>query len=192
MRHRLEALAHVAVLLAALLACKGGSKDDAQPATHAATGAAPAPAAPATPEVPAVKAADILADYKANEVKGDGKWKGKTVKVVGLVGQISKDILDHPFVTVGSGAEFEIPVVQCSLASGQEGAAANLSKGQAIAVRGTVTGLMMNVQMEDCEIIIQGKTADQMRAMPAAAPQPTPRPAAPPPPAKPATPPRKR
>lgn len=181
MRHRLEPLAHVVVLLAALLACGGGKKGDGDPPDPkpAATTPGAATPAPAAEAVPSVKVGDLLADYKANEVKGDGKWKGKMVKVVGLVGEIKKDILDKPYVTLGTGADFEIPVVQCSLASGQEGAAANLTKGQAIAAKGRVTGLMMNVQLEDCEILIQGKTADQMAA-PAKAPAPPPKTPAPP------------
>ena len=182
MRRHLESLAHVALLLAALLACGGGKKDDGSPGP-----AATAAAAVAAESVPTIKAADILADYKANEVRGDAKWKGKLVKVVGMVGDIKKDILDHPYVTVGTGADFEIPMVQCTLKDGQESAAGNLSKGQAVALRGRVSGLMMNVQLDDCEVIIQGKTADQM-AQPApvktAAPQPRPAP--------PAAPPRKR
>jgi hypothetical protein len=180
---RLEALAHVAILLAALLACKSGSKGDD---SRASPGAARDPA-PAAESVATIKAADILADYKGNEVRGDAKWKGKLVKVVGIVGDIKKDIMDTPYVTVGTGADFEIPMVQCSLKGGQEGAAANLSKGQAVALKGRVSGLMMNVQLDDCEVLIQGKTADQMRGnSPPAAAQPQPAPA------KPMAPPRKR
>jgi hypothetical protein len=167
MRHRLEALAHVAVLLAAVLACKGGSNGSSSDNT-AGPGAAPAPAEAATP----VQAAVLIADYKGNEVRGDGKWKGKLVKVSGFAGDIKKDILDKPFVTVGTGSEFEIPTVQCSLAAGQEGAAASLSKGQSVTLKGRVKGLMMNVQLDDCEVV-------PAQAAPPAAPQPAPRPAAP-------------
>ena len=169
-------------LLAALLACGGGksSGDNAAPAT-------PAEAAQA------VNATDLMADYKANEVRADGKWKGKLLSVSGVVGDIKKDILDQPYVILGSGAEFEIPEVQCTLKNGQEGAAAALSKGTKAAFKGRVKGLMLNVQLEDCELVPGGGGAAPKgtAAAPAApkgtgaAPPPAPKPAAPAP-AKPA------
>ena len=101
-----------------------------------------------------VQAADILADYKGNEVRGDSKWKGKLVKISGFVGDVKKDIItDTPYVTVGTGAAFEFPMVQCSLKGGQDGAAGNLSKGQAVSVKGRVTGLLLNVQLDECEVL---------------------------------------
>jgi hypothetical protein len=113
-----------------------------------------------------VQATELLADYKANEVRADGKWKGKMVKVTGFVSEIKKDFTDSSYVNVGTGAEIEIPIVQCSLKSGQESAAGNLSKGQPVSVKGRVKGLILfSVDLEDCEIL-------KAPAAPAAAPQP--------------------
>jgi hypothetical protein len=92
----------------------------------------------------------LLADYKANEVWADATYKGKLIRTTGVLGDIKKDILDNPYVTLGHGRDFEIPEVQCSLASSHEKAAESLRKGQMITVVGSVSGLLMNVQMDDC------------------------------------------
>jgi hypothetical protein len=96
---------------------------------------------------------DLLDEYKDNEVRADAKYKGNTIEVTGLVGDVKKDILGSIYVTVGRGALFEFPVVQCFAASGQEAAAAGLSKGNKVTVRGRVSGLMMNVLVKDCSIV---------------------------------------
>lgn len=113
--------------------------------------------APAEPEAPAAPAASVeigtlLSEYKDNEVRADAAYKGKTIKVTGAVDDIKKDILDNPYITVGTGKQFEIPQVQCSLAKSSVGAAMQLSKGAKVTVVGKVSGLMMNVQISDCVI----------------------------------------
>ena len=56
--------------------------------------------------------------------------------------------------------------MQCTLKSGQEAAAGNLSKGQPVIVKGRVKGLILfSVDLDDCEIL-------KAPAAPAAAPQP--------------------
>ena len=120
-----------------------------------------------------VAVADLLSDYKGNEVRGDAKWKGKIVKVTGFVGDVKKDITDSAYITVGTGAAFEFPMVQCSLKSGQDGTAGNLSKGQPVTVKGRVNGLLLNVQLDDCEVL---KGAAPVAPPPAATPHPTPAP----------------
>jgi hypothetical protein len=99
-----------------------------------------------------VQIADFLSEYKDNEVRADGKFKGKVVEVRGVVGEVKKDVLDSIYVTVGTGQFLEIPVVQCFIAKGEEERAASLSKGKAITVRGRVSGLLMNVLVKDCTI----------------------------------------
>jgi hypothetical protein len=116
-----------------------------------------APDQPAQPQQRAqatpVNINTLLAEYKGNEVKGDNDFKGKTIQVTGKVGQIKKDIMGHMYVTVGTGKQFEIPEVQCTLNENNAGAAMNLSKGQTVTVQGEVSGLMMNVLINDCDIL---------------------------------------
>lgn len=106
--------------------------------------------APPAPSALTVELDALLGGYKGNEVAADAKYKGKRIRTTGLVGDIKKDILDRPYVTVGHGTDFEIPTVQCFLASSYTGRAASLRKGQSITVTGKVDGLMMNVLMSDC------------------------------------------
>ncbi|HVW26425.1 MAG TPA: zinc-ribbon domain-containing protein [Polyangiaceae bacterium] len=110
-------------------------------------------AAPAAEEQPSVIAiTDMLSAYKANEVAGDGAYKNHLIKTTGIVDEVKKDITGDPYVIVGTGAMFEIPALQCTLAKGQESAAATLSHGQRVTVTGRVRGLMMHVQAADCRI----------------------------------------
>lgn len=115
--------------------------------------ASPADAPPPTkPEALYVGIQSLLSTYKQNELAGDNAWKGKLVTTTGKVNSVKNDIFGNPYVTVGTGAQFEIPVVQCTLHKSEAGKAATLSKGQRIQVTGEVTGLMMNVQMTECRI----------------------------------------
>ena len=102
-----------------------------------------------------IEARQIVADYTANEVLADQKYKGKLIEVTGAIDSISKDLFDRPFVTVGSGEELEL-TVQCSLRNDQEGNAAKLFKGETVRVRGHCGGKMMNVQFDDCVVVAAG------------------------------------
>ncbi|WP_437947031.1 hypothetical protein WME98_40365 [Sorangium sp. So ce296] len=152
-------------MLLLAVGCKGQERDgEARPAAEAPAAAAPAattatPAAAAKQEEPAPREAAIdvdvkklLGEYHDNEVRADSAFKGKLVQTSGVVGDVKKDITGSVYVTVGTGAMLEIPVVQCFIADGEAGAAAALSKGQKVTVRGRVGGLMMNVLVRDCEI----------------------------------------
>jgi hypothetical protein len=94
----------------------------------------------------------MLEHYSHNEVAADGRYKGVRIEVSGVVGDIKNDILNNPFVTLGTGAELEIPKVQCSLAASAVAPASRLHKGDRVTVSGTVSGLMFNVLMTDCTI----------------------------------------
>ena len=99
-----------------------------------------------------VSLAKLLGDYKANEVRADGTYKGKTIQVSGTVDDVKKDLMGDAYVTVGSGAAFEIPQVQCMGGATQEAAFSKLNKGQKVTVQGKVDGLMMNVLLSDCVV----------------------------------------
>ncbi len=170
MRYR-GPLLHMAFLLAALLACGKSSSS---------TGGGDPPAEAAT----AVQASTLIADYKGNEVRGDNKWKGKMVSVTGFVGEIKKDFTDSTYVTLGTGADLEFETVHCSLASGQEGGAAALSKGQRATMKGRVSGLiLLSVMVKDCTIVPTAAAqaaAALTEARGRRRPHPAPAPAAPP------------
>jgi len=135
-------------------------------------GPSPAPSGAPTPVHASAAAAPwltvpldkLLGTYKDNEVKGDNEYKGKVIRVAGLVGEVKKDVTDAIYVTVGKGALIEIPLVQCFTATGEEGAAAALKKGDPIAVEGRVDGLMTNVLIKDCRINPMMKTCERLSA----------------------------
>ena len=95
----------------------------------------------------------LLKEYKDNEVRADSQFKGKFIRVSGSVGDVKKDIADKAYVTLGTGAAFEIPQVQCMLSDSSIARASSLSKGAPVEVSGRVEGLMMNVLVRDCEIL---------------------------------------
>ena len=100
--------------------------------------------------VETVSLEDLLSAYKNNEVAADARYKGRRVSVNGLVGEIKKDILDNPYVTLGYGREFEIPEVQCMLAPSMSVKAVQLQKRQTLTLEGRVDGLLFNVLLRDC------------------------------------------
>lgn len=94
----------------------------------------------------------LLGEYKDNEIRADARYKSKPIQVTGIVGDVKKDILNQPFLTLGTGEEFEIPVVQCALTAAAADRAARLHKGDTVTVRGTGNGLLFNVHVKNCEI----------------------------------------
>jgi putative nucleic acid binding protein len=144
-------------LVISVVGCKSGEHE--VPPLASATTVLPPVAAPIASAVAAgrvypldVSVGELLSEYKDNEVRADGKFKGKLIETHGKVGDIKKDITGGIYVTIGTGGQFEMPVVQCFVAAGQEEEAAKLSKGQVITVRGKVDGLMMNVIVKSCVI----------------------------------------
>ena len=56
-----------------------------------------------------VAAAKIFAEYEANEIAADSKYKGKYWSISGTVNDIGKDILDNMYVSlVGDGVIFGV------------------------------------------------------------------------------------
>lgn len=181
MNKYLETLGYIALFVGAAVACGKGKSSPSNDS--------PAPNSGPSEMAVTVEAATLMADYKGNEVRGDAKWKNKKVRVFGIVSDIKKDILDRPFITIGTGAAFEIPEVHCTLASGQEQNAATISKGAKVMMRGRVEGLSMNVQVSDCQLVPAAEAAQAIAGLkqqtapspqqPAPQPQPQPHPATP-------------
>ena len=94
-----------------------------------------------------VSANKIYAEYKANEVKADAKYKDKVIVVTGKVTDIGKDIMDQPYLVVG-GTGF-LDGCQCTFADSAVGDISNVNKGDKVSVKGKVTGFLGMVEMED-------------------------------------------
>ena len=99
-----------------------------------------------------VSAAELVNDYKANEVAADARYKGKVVEVSGAIDRIGKDLIDTMYVSLSSGRQFEFRSVQCYFADSEEGKLSQLSNGQWITLKGRCDGLMGNVLVKECKI----------------------------------------
>jgi len=97
-----------------------------------------------------VSARQLHADYEANGVAADGKYKGKVLQVTGVVNTIDRDIMDKIYVTLKGDQYFGD--IQCFFAESHVGAASQLSKGQTITVKGKCDGKFMNVMLKGCII----------------------------------------
>ena len=160
---------------AAVLGCNSQQHNSSgAPSQATNAGAEQANAAAPVDDSPVVPAARLLADYKGNEVAADNRWKGKTVRIQGLVGEIKKDLMDSIYVTIGTGADFEMQTVQCFAADGQSDGFAQLKKGARITMKGRVDGLMMNVLVKDCTIVPTPAPTAPAVAQAGAPPQPQP------------------
>jgi hypothetical protein len=106
--------------------------------------------APTEPVEMTVDVAELLKDYKGNELRGDAKYKGKRLRVIGKAGDMKRDLTNTIFMTVGTGVPFETPEAQCFFADEYASSVASLTKGDTVVVNCTVAGLMMNVLMKDC------------------------------------------
>lgn len=109
-------------------------------------------ASASTGPVVTASAADIMKDYKANEVRGDAKYKGKRVRFTGMVDEIKKDLTDSIMVNVGTGAAFELPALTLSFGDEATQQVASLDKGDKLTAECTCNGLMINVLMTECTI----------------------------------------
>jgi hypothetical protein len=131
----LSAMLAISLTLTVLLACGGSDSSNETVANE--------------PEI-AVHATQLLADYKANEVAADERYKGKVIQVTGYVDSIGKDILDSMYVTLKAGGRYEFASVQCFFPKKDKDQLSQLRKGQAVTITGRCQGKMMNVLLKGC------------------------------------------
>ncbi len=107
-------------------------------------------------EVIKVTAEDLYAEYEANEVAAEQKYKGKLLEITGTVDSISRDVLDDLYITLESDESgFSIASVQCYINEKDEASvnkAASLSKGDTVTIRGYVGSAILNLTVEKCTI----------------------------------------
>lgn len=125
-----------AVLLGIVLGCASSNRRSSKP-----TG----------PPIP-VSASHLIAEYKANEVAADERYKGRLLAVSGTVDTIGKDILDSMYVTLSSGEQYSITTVQCFFDDSSKSQLSGLSKGQQVTIVGVCDGKFGNVSLKDSEL----------------------------------------
>jgi hypothetical protein len=98
-----------------------------------------------------VAAGTLFADYQANEVSADDKYKGKTLLVSGAVADIRKGPLGG--ITVGLSTSNPILSVDASLADSEASKAGKLSKGDSVKLLCKGMGMVVGrPQLDDCTI----------------------------------------
>ena len=93
-----------------------------------------------------VSARKLYKEYNANEIAADEKYKGQIIQVTGIIRDIGNDIMDNAYVTLIGDQYFGD--IQCYF--DEKSIVAGLSKGKKITVIGNCSGLMMNVQVNNC------------------------------------------
>ena len=110
-----------------------------------------------TPKAPAFDyefsdVVDLIEEYKENEVSADNKYKGKTVKVTGIVTDIGKDILDSAYITIGDGEDITWDYAQCYFKNKDEVAKIeNIRKGDTVTLIGKVGSYSLSLTINKCE-----------------------------------------
>jgi len=112
----------------------------------------PAEPSPESQRPPEMSATQIVRDYEANEVAADQMYKGRQVFVVGRVGEIKKDILDNPYITLDED-EVGFKGVQAFFDADAIGQLSGLRRGEVVGVIGTCDGLMMHVMIKGCRLV---------------------------------------
>jgi hypothetical protein len=98
-----------------------------------------------------IGARELFADYKANEIAADQKYKGRVLQVTGTVDSIAKDITSTMYVTL-KGDQF-IGSIQCFFDDAHANQLAGLQKGMKVSVKGKCGGKMMNVLLNGCVLV---------------------------------------
>jgi tRNA_anti-like len=150
MRESFELSLYGAVILGALLACKGGDKSSSGDSKAAE---ATAQAADTKPIV--VKAADLNRDYQANEVAADEKYKGKRLRVVGILASIDKDAFDNIILRIK--ADGALLGVMATVKDSEKPKVVKLAKEQGVVVECKGGGMVMGTPtLDDCTVLIEG------------------------------------
>ncbi len=101
----------------------------------------------------AVKAAQIVKEFEDNELAADTKYKGKTLRITGVVDEIDTDLWDEDkyILSLGDGGDFEFLFVNCNDMSTKE--LSTLKKGETVTVIGEFDdGGDLGVEVKDCHL----------------------------------------
>ena len=146
--HGKKTLALLALAMTAI-ACRqsgGDANADAATAASATVSATSAQGAGAGP----LEIATLLKDYKDDAARADAKYKGKHLRVSGVVADVRKGEKGGVSVTLGTGAEIEGPLAECFFTPEYAQAAATFAKGLKLTVEGDCEGLASTITLRRC------------------------------------------
>ena len=100
-----------------------------------------------------ISADDIFSAYQENEIAADERFKGKLVKITGIISAInSRDILTSANVLLSVDGSY-LGCVQCNFNSSDAKDLASLEKGQTVTIIGTCKGLTtFNIMINACKL----------------------------------------
>jgi hypothetical protein len=81
-----------------------------------------------------VTAVQLLSDYKSNQLRADGNYKGKVVQVNGTVRRVTNNAVEL------EGGKYELLTVDCQFSSADAPAMASLSAGSFVTIKGVCEG----------------------------------------------------
>jgi hypothetical protein len=113
----------------------------------------PKPKPKPEPKALAVSAQQMLNEFEGNEAAADAKYKGKTLKITGIVEKVDTEFLDDDqyVIQLADGGDFVLWTVNCNDMSGKE--AAKVQKGQKVSVIGEFDdGGDLGVEIKDCSL----------------------------------------
>ena len=93
-----------------------------------------------------ISASKLYKEYNENEIAADEKYKGKIIEITGVIRDIGNYIMDNAYITLVGNEYFRD--IQCYF--NEKSVVAKLSKGKRITVIGSCSGLMINVQINNC------------------------------------------
>jgi hypothetical protein len=128
-------------LTGAVLCCAGGNEYNKRVS-------APTSTQEITPEH--ISAAQLTAEYEANEIDADRKYKNRILIVSGKVVHVGKDIINNMYVTISGEKEFGIVSAQCMFDDDWVIRLSNLREGDNVTVQGRCDGKFGNVLLRDC------------------------------------------
>lgn len=132
------------ILLGVLAAMFGGSsrKNDGLVAAEQPKTAPPPPPIELT-------SGKLFADYSANEVAADLKYKGKRLAVKGIVKSIDKDFMDNPVVVLAAPNQFA--GIRANFGKEAVSQLAQLKKGTTVTLTCIGAGMVITDPLLDCK-----------------------------------------
>ncbi len=97
-----------------------------------------------------ITAPELCSAYRANEVAADIKYKGKIIKVTGVIDSIGRDAFRTAYFTLTSGGKYGLKTVWCTFNLKDEPQLAQLTRGQKVTVQGKCEGEQTYIRMGDC------------------------------------------
>ena len=105
-----------------------------------------------------ISAEALINEYKENEIKASQKYKGKRLRITGLVDSVGQNDMvvlnDSYYIYVDYGDAYDFNNIRCSLNNNSVDRAAELKNGDKIVIEGRCDGFsVISVDMYDCVIV---------------------------------------